>query len=241
MRTTRLFVDQIMQSNTLITLSTSSTHYLKNVLRLKVGASLRVFNGQGGEYQAQIRSIDKKSTELALGEFVDHQVESPLQLHLVQAVSRADRMDFTLQKAVELGVQSISPVISEYSNLKINDQRASKRFAHWQGILQSATEQSGRTQLAQLNPLQPLTTWLTQSTHSNCLLLEPSAESRFATLKQQTQFTLLIGPEGGFSEPELALAKQHGVQAVSLGPRILRTETAGIAALSLLQGKFGDF
>ena len=201
-----------------------------------------LFDGRGGEYEAQIERIEKSRVVVELGAWRDVERESKLVLRLVQAVQAGEKMDFTIQKAVELGVAEIAPVDSRRSVIRLAGERAAKRVAHWQGVAASASEQCGRNQVPLVAPLEKLEHWLARPARPGLrLMLAPDAEHSLADLPPAREVQLLIGAEGGLDPQEVIAAKQAGFQAVRLGPRILRTETAGLAALAALQALWGDF
>lgn len=211
------------------------------VLRLSPGAEIVLFDGRGGEYPATIEGIHKDQVSVALGAWQTVERESPLQIRLVQALQAADKMDYTLQKAVELGVASVQPVGSRRSVTRLEGERAAKRVAHWQGVVASACEQCGRNRVPAVAPVLPLVNWLGQPADGRLrLILAPGAETPLSALPPATEVDLLVGAEGGLDPEEIALARQVGFQAVSLGPRILRTETAGLAAIAIMQALWGD-
>jgi 16S rRNA (uracil1498-N3)-methyltransferase len=204
-----------------------------------------LFNGEGGEFSATLDNIEKRQATAQIEAFVARDVESCLHITLIQAVSKGERMDYTLQKAVELGVNRIVPVFSKYSVVNLSGERRQKRLDHWQGVIISACEQCGRNRIpAVVEPLE-LTDWLAGKPADEGLniMLDPAAECTLKTLKDTSagKVALLIGPEGGLSEDEIALAQQAGFTGIILGPRVLRTETAGVAALAALQMLWGDF
>ena len=243
MALTRLFVRSDLRPGQDLVLDGDQANYLGRALRLRVGDSLTVFNAESGEFSATLTSIRKSSAELAIGEAVPTATESPLKVHLVQGVSRGERMDFVVQKATELGVKRISPVLTEYGVVKLDGARAAKRRYHWQKIAESACEQSGRTRPPLIDEVLPLKSWFGAKTEDADvdLILEPGASTAMASLKApQTKVCLLVGPEGGFSDSEYEDAELAGFSAVSLGPRILRTETAAIAAVSIAESLWGD-
>lgn len=210
------------------------------VLRLKAGAVIQLFDGQGHEFHAELTQVARREAKARLTGEITNDSESPLNICLLQGVSRGERMDFAIQKAVELGVQQIVPVVTERCNVQLGGERADKRWAHWQGVLISACEQSGRAVLPALAPVVDLTTALAEC-HGDCkLVLDPAAQQRFSALPRPASVTLLIGPEGGLSDNEIAAAKQSGFTAIQFGPRILRTETASAAALAIVQANWGD-
>jgi len=212
------------------------------VLRLPPGAPMVLFDGRGGEYEAQIERIEKSRVVVELGAWRDVERESKLVVTLVQAVQAGEKMDFTIQKAVELGVADVVPVDSRRSVIRLAGERAAKRVAHWQGVAASACEQCGRNQVPLVAPLEKLEHWLARPARPGLrLMLAPDAEHSLADLLPARDVQLLIGAEGGLDPQEVIAAKQAGFQAVRLGPRVLRTETAGLAALAALQALWGDF
>lgn len=210
------------------------------VLRLKNGAVIQLFDGNGHEFMAQLTQVTKREAQAKLTGEIANQSESSLQVCLLQGISRGERMDFAIQKAVELGVQKIVPVISERCNVQLGGDRADKRWSHWQGVLISACEQSGRAVLPELAPVVDLNMALAKADSDCKLVLEPTATQRFNELAKQSSVTLLIGPEGGLSDAEITTAKQTGFTAIQFGPRVLRTETASAAALAIVQANWGD-
>lgn len=201
-----------------------------------------LFDGRGGEYPARIERIERDRVLAELGAWQEVERESPLAITLVQALQAGDKMDFTIQKAVELGVRDIVPVDSRRSVLKLAGERAAKRVAHWQGVVASACEQCGRNQVPLVAPLEKLENWLARPAGGVVrLMLAPDAEQTLVALPPARQVQLLIGAEGGLDPQEEIAAKQAGFQAVRLGPRVLRTETAGLAALAAMQALWGDF
>jgi 16S rRNA (uracil1498-N3)-methyltransferase len=210
------------------------------VLRLKAGAQLRLFDGQGRELEATLSLAERKRSEVQLHSELAIQSESPLDITLLQGISRGERMDFAIQKAVELGVRTIIPVVTERCNVQLSKERAEKRLKHWQGVLMSACEQSGRAFMPDLLPVTSLNEAMAASTAPLKLVLDPQARQRFHSLPQPQALTLLIGPEGGLSDAEISQAEQSGFTSVQFGPRILRTETAAVAALAVVQTLWGD-
>ncbi len=241
MRCSRLFVEKSLSVGQEIVLAKEESHYLLNVLRKKTDSSVTLFNGQGGEYSANLVEITKKNAILKIYEYKNVDRESPLKLVLVQAVSRSEHMDYTIQKAVELGVQNIVPVITERSP-PLN--KIDKRKRHWSKIIISACEQSGRNRLPQLHDVISLTTWLSKPQLGNCLVLSPTGErSLCVSLSMhniQNSIKILIGAEGGFTQTEIQSAIESGYLDISLGKRILRTETAATTLLAICQIWHGD-
>ena len=212
------------------------------VLRLPPGAPMVLFDGRGGEYPAHIERIERDRVLAELGAWRDVERESPLAITLVQALQAGEKMDYTIQMAVELGVRHIVPVESRRSVMRLAGERAGKRVAHWQGVVASACEQCGRNQVPLVAPLEKLENWLARPAPAGLrLMLAPDAELALVALPPATEIQLLIGSEGGLDPQEMIAARQAGFQAVRLGPRVLRTETAGLAALAAMQALWGDF
>lgn len=212
------------------------------VLRLQVGESLILFNGQGGEYLAELIDISKRTAKVVLQKFEPLKRESPLELTLVQALLKPDKMDFALQKAVELGISNLQPLLTQRSVVRTDKEKIEKRIEHWQAIAISACEQSGRTQIPRIHPPQTLKQYLAKlEAHTNYLILAPGSchDLRQVTAKHN-KLAVLIGPEGGFSEEEVNSCLAAGMQSISLGERILRAETASTSVLAILQLLQGD-
>lgn len=241
MRISRLFIDQALHVGRRVELDDDAGHYLRNVLRLREGQSLVLFNGQGGEFLGSLEEVSRKRIIIAIEQYNDRDVESPLRIHLGLGISRGDRMDWAVQKAVELGVTELTPLISERCVIKFHDDKKQQRQQHWQNIIQHAAEQSGRTRLPKLHGAEPLAGWLPEQLNLR-LFLDPYAEQSLADLQPENRcVTLLSGPEGGFAEHERQQARDAGFIGVRLGGRILRTETAALAALTAAQILWGDF
>lgn len=241
---TRLFVSTPLSNGASVELHGESARYLGRVLRARPGDSVFLFNGDDGEWRATIRTISKSGVELLVEEALDSRAESPLKMHLVQGISRGERMDFVVQKATELGVKRISPVLTDYGVVKLDGKRAGKRREHWQRVAESACEQSGRIRPPLIDAPLSLNAFLgaRDAGSSTQLVLSPDATRPLADVNRpDTKLCLLIGPEGGFSEREYEDAGVAGFEAVGLGPRVLRTETAAIAALTAAQLLWGDF
>lgn len=229
-----------------VRLHPDAAHHAVRVLRLAVGEPVVLFDGLGGEFEARITRIDGGDVSVKTGAHLDVERESPLHIRLVQGLSSGDRMDITLQKAVELGVAAIQPVATERSVVKLKDERAQRRVEHWQNLVISACEQCGRNRVPEVLPLMSLPDWLAQldmraPDDEARLLLSPAATVPLKALSPVPRMTLLIGPEGGLSPAETQLAQSRGFKPVRLGPRILRTETAALATLSAIQAIWGDF
>ncbi|MCK2089526.1 16S rRNA (uracil(1498)-N(3))-methyltransferase [Thauera aromatica] len=224
-----------------VVLPEALAHHALRVLRLREGEALALFDGEGGEVAARL-VVRGKTAVAVLGERSAADRESPLQVVLVQALATGDKMDWIVQKAVELGVAAIQPVQAERSVLRLGGERADKRVAHWQQVAVSACEQCGRNRIPEVRPVQALGQWLASHREARNYLLAPGGASGFADApRPPAGVHLLVGPEGGWSEAELAAADAAGCQRVSLGPRVLRTETAGLAALAVVQARWGDF
>jgi 16S rRNA (uracil1498-N3)-methyltransferase len=241
MRLTRVYVDAPLASGMRVTLQGSAAGHLTRVLRLRVGEALTVFNGAGGEYAASIEHAHAGRVAVAIGELRAIERESPLTLTLAQGVSRGERMDLVVQKATELGASGLAPVLAERSVVRLTAQQAERRLNHWRAIAIAACEQSGRNRLPAIASPVPLKDFLRTSDGSMRLLLSPAAPATLADLPRLVSaITVLIGPEGGLAEAEQEAAVAAGFKPVRLGPRVLRTETAAITALALLQREFGD-
>lgn len=227
-----------------VALAPDAAHHASRVLRLHVGDALVLFNGEGGEYAGTIARIDKQGVTASIRERQDVERESPLDVTLVQAVSSSDKMDLVLQKAVELGVRRIVVVQSARGVVRLDAARSRKRLERWQQIIVGACEQCGRNRVPMLAPeVAALTDWLQKpQMGARRWLLAPDAEQRLREAERpQGEIQLLIGPEGGFTEDEYRAARTHGFTPVRLGRRVLRTETAALAALSAMQALWGDF
>jgi 16S rRNA (uracil1498-N3)-methyltransferase len=241
---TRLYIPGSYGTESLLQLDADKTRYLGRVLRLRTGDTVSVFDGVGSEYRATITAIAKSSATLRIDARTATGTESPLRVHLVQGISRGERMDFVIQKATELGVKRITPVLTEFGVVKLDGTRAEKRRDHWQKVAASACEQSGRVRLPLIDAPLPLKNWFGSKppTADTEIILKPgAAKPLIAIAAPTTKICVLIGPEGGFSDGELDDAEASGFDAVSLGPRVMRTETAAIAAIAVLQSLWGDF
>ena len=215
-------------------------HYIGRVLRHGVGDAVQLFDGSGQEYLGQLIEVGKKSVRVELTEQLPGQPDSPLRVHLGQGLSRGERMDWAIQKATELGVAEITPIVSERCEVRLKDERADKRLAHWQQVAISACEQCGRSTVPVIHPPQLLVDWLAQVEAELKLVLHPVAEPLVSHAKPAS-LAFLIGPEGGLNDNEVSQAVAANFQAARLGPRVLRTETAAAVALSVAQQLWGDF
>jgi 16S rRNA (uracil1498-N3)-methyltransferase len=241
-RIPRVYQTMPLASGQSVLLDAQATVHLTKVLRLKVGDALVVFNGEGGEYSARLCEIGRRSACIELGEFTPRSVESVLELVLLQGISRGERMDYTIQKAVELGVARIVPVLTERTVVSLKGDRQEKRRAHWQAVVNSACEQSGRNVVPQVMPICHLAEAIAESAEGLKLVLHHRANTDVRALaRPQGPVSLLIGPEGGLSPREIADSELQGFSSLCLGPRVLRTETAAVAVISVLQWQWGDF
>ena len=239
----RFYIPTPLAAPARIALPAAAAHHAVRVLRLQVGDALTMFNGLGGEYSARIVALSKHDVTVDIERHVAVECESPLRVTLVQALSSAERMDFSIQKAVELGVTQIVPVHSERCLLRLQAERAAKRVQHWQQVVISACEQCGRNRIPEVRPIATLTAWLASPGHdTQRWLLSPEAGTALRDLPRPLQpVELLVGPEGGFTDAENAAAQRAGCHAVRLGPRVLRTETVAPAVLAAMQVLWGDF
>lgn len=240
MRVPRFFCAELSASATTLILPDAVHRHAVQVLRLKPNDPLTLFDGNGLEREARITEIDKRASSVSLGEIVASNNESPLKVTLLQGISRGERMDYAIQKAVELGVSRIVPVVTSRCNVQLSGDRAEKRWRHWQGVLTAACEQSGRSYLPQLEDVIHFEEALQQCRLDCKLVLDPEAQAGIAAVSAPNEVALLIGPEGGLSDEEISLANQQGFQSVQFGPRILRTETASAAAIAVVQALWGD-
>ena len=218
----------------------TQAHYIARVLRHGVGDAVQLFDGSGLEYLGQLIEVGKKTVRVELTEQLPGLAESPLQVHLGQGLSRGERMDWAIQKATELGVAQITPIISERCEVRLKDERADKLLSRWQQVAISACEQCGRSTLPVIHPPMLLADWLQQVQADLKLVLHPVAEPLASHAKPQT-LAFLIGPEGGLNDAEVTQAVNQNFHAARLGPRVLRTETAAAVALSVAQQLWGDF
>jgi len=242
MRQSRIYTTHTLSSVDAVELKGSSRHYLARVLRLSEGDPVTLFNGDGRDYAGEIHEIQRQSVSVRLLGSRLPGNESPLKITLVQAISRGERMDYSLQKATELGVYCIQPVTSRRVEVHLDKKRLSKRLAHWQGVVISACEQSGRAVVPEVRSPLSLAEWAAELDDCQRLVLDPAAGLKLSSLPIVGHaISVLVGPEGGFDSKELDDVQAMGVTPVSLGTRILRTETAGPAAITILQAGAGEF
>ncbi|MGE4406596.1 16S rRNA (uracil(1498)-N(3))-methyltransferase [Pseudomonas sp.] len=238
MRLSRFFIDAPLALGQ-HPLPEAAAHYISRVLRLSTGYAVQLFDGSGSEFRGVLTDVGKKSVVVELQEQLPGQPESPLRIHLGQGLSRGERMDWAIQKATELGVAQITPIVSERCEVRLNDERADKRLAHWRQIAISACEQCGRSVLPVIHAPRTLDEWLGLEAELK-LVLHPVAAPLASHARPQT-LAFLIGPEGGLSDAEVERAGAAGFHPARLGPRVLRTETAPVVALSVAQQLWGDF
>lgn len=235
MRRIRIYHEGELRTGLTVMLHANPSHHLLQVLRKKVGEQFWLFNGTEGEFHATLVSANKKTACVEVGEFVSRQTESPLHIHLGQGISRGERMDYAIQKSVELGVTEITPIFTEFCQVQLSDNRVEKRVAHWQMIAISAAEQSGRCAVPVVHAPVSFESWVSQQRACKIICCPKTDKNIFVPSAAIQKLSLTIGAEGGFSEKELARAFDQGFQSLSLGPRILRTETATVVAMALLQ------
>jgi len=241
MRISRVYTEQNLSTGTAVQLSGQTAHYLSNVLRLETGARVILFNGDGQEYQGQITLLKKGRLELEIQGSQAALPESHLRTLLGLGISRGDRMDYAIQKSTELGVSEIFPLFTEFGEVKLKAERLDKRLAHWQKVAISASEQCGRNRVPKIHPATDLSQWLTSLDCEHKFIFDQSLNKALDQNSKLDELALLIGPEGGFSNSEIGKAESSGFKGIQLGPRVLRTETAPVAALAVLQYLWGDF
>ncbi len=242
MRLTRCFVDLPLQAGTQLALPEAAANHLARVLRLREGDACVLFNGDGHDYHARVSTIGKREVLVGIvaARAVDN--ESPLHVTLLQGIARGEKMDLILQKATELGVAAVVPVVAERTEVKLDAERAEKRVAHWRSVIASACEQSGRARLPMLSPPAALTAAAHGvDGYATRLTLDPAGDVSLATVGIASGAVVVaIGPEGGWSPRDREILSAAGFIGLRLGPRVLRTETAGLAAIAALQSRFGD-
>jgi len=237
----RIHCDLRLGPGAQFTLPDDAAQHVARSLRLKAGDALVVFDGGGGEYDATIQRIDRDRVDVKVGAFRDVEREAPLALGLAQGLPEADKMDWIIQKATELGTAWIQPVTCERSVVRLSGDRAARREAHWRRVAVAAAEQCGRTRIPDVRPTLGFLSWLAVPAGTRRWMLAPGAAPIAAQPSAPSPLELVVGPEGGFSERERLLLVDHGCTAVSLGPRVLRTETAPVAALAAIHALWGDF
>ena len=238
---TRIYQPFTINQNSLITLNDDAFNHLIRVLRMKTGEEIILFDGSNHITPAVIHEINKKSVTVKTATTILDNRESPLNIHLGQVISRGEKMEFTIQKSVELGVSSITPLLSERCGVKLDEERMNKKVQQWQKIVISACEQSGRNVIPTINPVMKLENWCANLTSQLRLNLHPNAQHGIKHLSNdKNDISLLIGPEGGLSDAEINMTHQYDFTDILLGPRILRTETAALTAITALQVHLGD-
>lgn len=243
MRVHRIYISQVLEANTELELNAQASHYLSRVLRVTLGAALELFDGKNNCAQATVSNITKKTVCVHVESVSVVDKESPLNIHLGIGISKGDRMDWVMQKATELGVSSITPLYTERTEVKLKAEREQKKVQHWQQIMISACEQCQRNTLPTLHSPITLNEWLTQQESDYALVLHHRTQKKLNEIitTQPKNISLLIGPEGGLSEEEITDAEKQGFNSVVFGKRVLRTETAPLTAISILQYLWGDF
>ena len=240
MRIPRIYTQQPLAAGANVILEESASRHLCQVLRMQGGDALTLFNGDGCSYRARIELADKKKAAAHVLEAVRDDNDSPLRIHLGIALSKGDRFDWVLQKATELGVSQVTPLYTQRVDVKLNRERSEKKQRHWQQVIVSACEQCGRNALPILDEPVALSQWLEGLEAEQKWVLSPAHSDNFRDAGKPDSAALLIGPEGGLDDSEVELALRSGFKALQLGPRILRTETAPVAAISILQYRWGD-
>jgi len=224
-----------------VELDSDAANHVGRVLRLSINAEIILFNGRGGEYNAILIESGKKKVIAQVNTFIDKCIESPLSIHLGQGISRGDKMELTIQKAVELGVTEITPIFTERCGVKLSGERLEKKLNQWKKIVISACEQCARNTIPIIHTPKPLEVWASEKTNELKLNLHPRANYSINSLPVPVHgIRLVIGPEGGLSDTEIEFASEQGFDEVLIGPRVLRTETAGLTVISALQTRFGD-
>lgn len=241
MRVTRIYQPGEFSPGEIIPLSTPASQHVGRVLRMKIGDSILLFNGNNYQFPAKIVEVSKREVKIEIQDAKQHSVESHLKIHLGQCISKGDKMDLVMQKAVELGATSITPIFSKFCSVNLDEKRIEKKHKQWQEQVISACEQSGRNYLPIVNFPCKIQNFIENCEASHKLILHPTANSSLQDYKDISKdVTILIGPEGGLAEDEVNYAQKFEFKPIKMGPRILRTETAAISALSILQAIYGD-
>ncbi|CAE1149907.1 16S rRNA (uracil(1498)-N(3))-methyltransferase [Serratia rhizosphaerae] len=241
MRIPRIYHPEPLSSHSEVALSEDAANHVGRVLRMSSGQALQLFDGSNQVFDAEITQADKKSVRVRTGDGRLEDRESPLNLHLGQVISRGDKMEFTIQKSIELGANTITPLFSERCGVSLSGERLAKKLQQWQKIAIAACEQCGRNRIPLVRPAMALEAWCAEQDDSLKLNLHPRASHSINTLPLPVNHVrLLIGPEGGLSADEIAMTSGHGFTDILLGPRVLRTETTALTAITALQVRFGD-
>ncbi|MCJ8311887.1 MAG: 16S rRNA (uracil(1498)-N(3))-methyltransferase [Saccharospirillaceae bacterium] len=241
MKNPRIYIDTQINLDQILNLAKAPSHYLGSVLRMKEHDQVRVFNGDGGYYQCAVQFANKKNVSLNILQFFDESRESNLQTHIGLGMSLGDRMEYAIQKASELGVSQITPLITSRSELKLKGEKLQKKLNRWQQVAISSCEQNGRNVVPTINTPMLIEQFVELEQDSCKLVLHHRDATNIKDIEQNQNVCALIGPEGGLTQDEINLAIKHGFTATTLGPRILRTETAPVVLLSVLQTLWGDF
>ena len=241
MATPRIYSPQSLTEGQAVHLDEAAARHVGLVLRMKSGQPLTLFNGAGGCFSATIEESSKRSVIVSLDSFHPDEKESPLKVHLAQSISKGDRMEYAIQKATELGITEITPIYTEHGDIRLKGERATKKQQHWQQVAISACEQCQRNRVPVVHPPIGLQEWLGSVEADLKLVLHHRTERQLSGYEQPETIALLIGPEGGLSAQEIAQAEAEGFHPLALGPRVLRTETAPVVAMSVLQYLWGDF
>ena len=238
----RIYTHQPLTVGSRIELDGSAANHISRVLRMRTGEKLKLFNGDGYFYDTELEQVGKRNVSARILSAEQANAESALNTHLGQVLSKGERMDYAIQKATEMGVQMITPLISERCDVRLNAERGAKRLQHWQQVAISAAEQCGRAIVPKINPITPINQWIADTQDNELgLVLHHRTTQSLDSLPSPEAVRLLIGPEGGLTQKEIANAEAKGFVATTLGKRVLRTETAPVAALSIIQWLWGDF
>jgi len=240
MRIPRFYQPGPLQTGQVLSLADEVVQHVARALRMRVGEQIELFNGDGYNYRATLTRVEKRSVEAHIEDAVAAEVESPLQVHIGQSISRGERMDYAVQKATELGMAQLTPLLSERCEVKLNAERQDKRQRHWQQVAVSACEQSGRSTVPDVNGFQSLSAWCAQVDADLKFVLHHHSAAPLGTFEPPQSVALLIGPEGGLTEAEVEQAMAHGFKPLALGPRVMRTETAPVAAQAVMHYLWGD-
>lgn len=241
MRIPRIYTDSPLHEGATADLDDNAAQHVGRVLRMQPGQELLLFNGDGNDYPATITESGKKRVEVQVGSPMENATDSPLEIVLGQTLSKGDRMDYAVQKAVEMGVTRIVPLTTERCDVKLKGDREDKRLRHWQSVATSAAEQCGRARVPEILPVMTLAEWFEHTGDCDLrLVLHHRTEQSLNTMTKPARVALMIGPEGGLSTEEITAAETAGFLPVALGPRVLRTETAPVAAMALCQWLWGD-
>lgn len=242
MRIPRVFVDQPLEVGTTTELPSGAAAHLSKVLRMRPGQKAILFNGRDGkDYAAKLTLVTKRSVSAQIAFSGPAETETALSIHLAIGISKGARMDYAIQKSVELGVSTVTPLFTSRVNTRMNSERIERKMHHWLGVIINACEQSGRRRLPRLNQPTELSSWLNQSNGQTLLLDHESSSNLQDLATPDSDITLLIGPEGGLSKEEKQAAFESGCKGIRLGPRVMRTETAPVAAIAAIQALWGDF